>query len=61
MQKPGFGFLIKRYLSYPFSAPGATKLHTLISKLKKWIKIMELKIRSLPRYAFFHPELGTPL
>ena len=34
-----------------FSVPGATKLHTLISKLKKWIKIMEAKIKSLPRYS----------
>lgn len=28
--------------------PGSTKLHNLINKLKKWIKILEAKIKILP-------------
>jgi len=31
------------------SVPGSTKLHNLISKLKKWIKILEARIRLLPK------------
>ena len=34
---------------FDFASPGATKLHNLINKLKKWIKILEAKIRLLPR------------
>lgn len=34
---------------FDFSVPGAMKLHNLISKLKKWIKILEAKTRLLPK------------
>ena len=36
-------------ICYICSVPGATKLHNLINKLKKWIKILEAKIRLLPK------------
>ena len=32
-----------------FSVPGALKLHNLIAKLKKWIKILEAKVKTLPK------------
>uniref|UniRef100_UPI00358FE8D5 transformation/transcription domain-associated protein-like isoform X3 n=1 Tax=Myxine glutinosa TaxID=7769 RepID=UPI00358FE8D5 len=35
---------------FDFSVPGSTKLHNLISKLKKWIKILEAKTRLLPKF-----------
>ena len=35
--------------SFDFSVPGATKLHNLIQKLKKWIKILEQKTKPLPK------------
>lgn len=31
------------------SVPGSTKLHNLINKLKKWIKILEAKIKLRPK------------
>uniref|UniRef100_T1JAK1 Transformation/transcription domain-associated protein n=1 Tax=Strigamia maritima TaxID=126957 RepID=T1JAK1_STRMM len=34
---------------FDFTVPGATKLHNLISKLKKWIKILEAKNKLLPK------------
>uniref|UniRef100_A0A8D8UEY6 Transformation/transcription domain-associated protein n=1 Tax=Cacopsylla melanoneura TaxID=428564 RepID=A0A8D8UEY6_9HEMI len=34
---------------FDFKVPGATKLHNLISKLKKWIKILEAKNKLLPK------------
>ncbi|XP_076468689.1 transformation/transcription domain-associated protein-like isoform X2 [Babylonia areolata] len=34
---------------FDFNVPGSNKLHNLISKLKKWIKILEAKSRSLPK------------
>lgn len=34
---------------FDFSQPGAMKLHNLISKLKKWIKILEAKTKQLPK------------
>eukprot|EP00731_Ephydatia_muelleri_P009310 Em0004g1648a len=34
---------------FDFSNPGAKRLHNLITKLKKWIKILELKTKSLPK------------
>lgn len=34
---------------FDFSAPGAMKLHNLITKLKKWIKILEAKTKLLPK------------
>lgn len=37
---------------FDFTLPGAMKLHNLIHKLKKWIKILEAKTKLLPRYFF---------
>ncbi|KAK7109588.1 transformation/transcription domain-associated protein-like isoform X2 [Littorina saxatilis] len=34
---------------FDFNVPGSNKLHNLISKLKKWIKILEAKSKSLPK------------
>uniref|UniRef100_A0A0L8IF18 Non-specific serine/threonine protein kinase n=1 Tax=Octopus bimaculoides TaxID=37653 RepID=A0A0L8IF18_OCTBM len=34
---------------FDFSVPGSTKLHNLINKMKKWIKILEAKTRTLPK------------
>ncbi|XP_076072619.1 transformation/transcription domain-associated protein-like isoform X5 [Mytilus galloprovincialis] len=34
---------------FDFSVPGSTKLHNLINKLKKWIKILEAKTKLLPK------------
>ena len=34
---------------FDFTLPGAMKLHNLIHKLKKWIKILEAKTKLLPR------------
>ncbi len=31
------------------SSPNSQKLHTLIAKLKRWIKILELKTKSLQK------------
>lgn len=34
---------------FDFNSPGAMKLHNLITKLKKWIKILEAKTKLLPK------------
>ncbi|XP_070565955.1 transformation/transcription domain-associated protein-like isoform X2 [Ptychodera flava] len=34
---------------FDFSLPGSMKLHNLIAKLKKWIKILEAKTKLLPK------------
>ena len=34
---------------FDFSLPGAMKLHNLIFKLKKWIKVMEARTKLLPK------------
>ncbi|WAQ94365.1 TRRAP-like protein [Mya arenaria] len=34
---------------FDFSVPGSMKLHNLINKLKKWIKILEAKTKLLPK------------
>ncbi|XP_075538774.1 transcription-associated protein Nipped-A isoform X6 [Dermacentor variabilis] len=34
---------------FDFGVPGAMKLHNLINKLKKWIKILEAKTKLLPK------------
>lgn len=34
---------------FDFSQPGAMKLHNLIVKLKKWIKVLEAKTKTLPK------------
>lgn len=36
-------------ISLGHSVPGSNKLHNLIQKLKKWIKLLEAKTRSLPK------------
>lgn len=36
-------------IDFDFSQPGAMKLHNLISKLKKWIKILETKTKQFPK------------
>lgn len=36
-------------IDFEFSQPGAMKLHNFISKLKKWIKMLEAKIKQLPK------------
>lgn len=38
------------WLDFDFSVPGSMKLHNLISKLKKWIKILEAKTKQLPKF-----------
>jgi len=35
--------------SFDFSVPGSMKLQNLIQKLKKWIKVLEAKTRTLPK------------
>uniref|UniRef100_UPI0035902465 transformation/transcription domain-associated protein-like n=1 Tax=Myxine glutinosa TaxID=7769 RepID=UPI0035902465 len=35
---------------FDFDVPGSTKVHQVISRLKKWIKILEAKIRLRPKY-----------
>uniref|UniRef100_A0A8C1XR77 Transformation/transcription domain-associated protein n=1 Tax=Cyprinus carpio TaxID=7962 RepID=A0A8C1XR77_CYPCA len=35
---------------FDFSVPGSMKLHNLISKLKKWIKILEAKTKQMPKF-----------
>ncbi|XP_030195431.1 transformation/transcription domain-associated protein isoform X5 [Gadus morhua] len=35
---------------FDFIVPGSMKLHNLISKLKKWIKILEAKTKQLPKF-----------
>jgi transformation/transcription domain-associated protein len=35
--------------TFDFSAPGATKLQNLIQKLKKWIRVLEAKSKTLPK------------
>lgn len=34
---------------FDFSVPGSMKLHNFISKLRKWIKLLENKITGLPK------------
>lgn len=38
------------FADFDFSIPGSMKLHNLISKLKKWIKILEAKTKQLPKF-----------
>ncbi|CAI7996002.1 Transformation/transcription domain-associated protein [Geodia barretti] len=49
-QDPAFQRLKAQFASdFDFSAPGAKRLHTLMAKLKRWIKILELKTKSLQK------------
>ncbi|XP_048580263.1 transformation/transcription domain-associated protein isoform X2 [Nematostella vectensis] len=48
-QDPVFQKLKEQFASdFDFSVPGAMGLHSLISKLKKWIRILEEKAKLLP-------------
>ncbi|XP_068742186.1 transformation/transcription domain-associated protein-like isoform X1 [Montipora capricornis] len=48
-QDPVFQRLKEQFaIDFDFSQPGAMGLHNLISKLKKWIKILEEKAKLLP-------------
>lgn len=50
VQDPVFQKMKGQFSSdFDFSQPGAMKLHNLISKLKKWIKILEAKTKQLPK------------
>ncbi|XP_055697058.1 transcription-associated protein 1 isoform X2 [Phlebotomus papatasi] len=50
VQDPVFQKMKGQFTSdFDFSQPGAMKLHNLISKLKKWIKILEAKTKQLPK------------
>ena len=49
-QDPVFQKMKTQFTSdFDFSQPGAMKLHNLIFKLKKWIKIMEARTKLLPK------------
>ena len=49
-QDPAFQRLKAQFASdFDFSFPGAKRLHSLMSKLKRWIKILELKTKSLQK------------
>ena len=49
-QDPAFLRLKTQFTTdFDFSNTGAKRLHNLITKLKKWIKILELKTKSLPK------------
>lgn len=43
-------FFLLFHPDFDFSVPGSMKLHNLISKLKKWIKILEAKTKQLPKF-----------
>lgn len=50
VQDPVFHKLKIQFTSdFDFSQPGSTKLHNLIIKLRKWIKILECRTRQLPK------------
>lgn len=50
VQDPVFQKMKVQFTSdFDFSKPDSMKLHNLISKLKKWIKILELKTKQLPK------------
>lgn len=49
-QDPVFQKMKTQFTSdFDFTVPGAMKLHNLINKLKKWIKILEAKTKLLPK------------
>lgn len=50
VQDPVFQKMKGQFTSdFDFTVPGASLLHNLISKLKKWIKILEGKTKQLPK------------
>ena len=46
--------------SFDFTVPGAMKLQNLIQKLKKWIKILEAKTRTLPKSFLIEEKCRLP-
>ena len=49
-QDPAFQRLKAQFTSdFNFSSPNAQRVHTLMAKLKRWIKILELKTKSLQK------------
>lgn len=50
IQDPVFQEIKVQFTSdFDFNVPGATKLHNLIGKLRKWITILESKVKTLPK------------
>lgn len=50
VQDPDFHKMKGQFTTdFDFNQPGSMKLHNLIHKLKKWIKILEAKIKLLPK------------
>ncbi|XP_023247442.1 transformation/transcription domain-associated protein [Copidosoma floridanum] len=50
VQDPDFQKMKSQFVNdFDFSTPGARLLHNLISKFKKWIKILEGKTKQLPK------------
>ncbi len=50
-QDPSFQQMkIQFSLDFDSAAPGAIKLHNLIQRLRKWIKILEGKCKLFPKY-----------
>lgn len=50
MHDPVFNvFKLQFTLDFDFTQPDAMKLHNLIRKLKKWIKLLELKTSNIPK------------
>ena len=50
MSDPVFQMMKQKFTDdFDFSVPGAMKLHNFISKLKKWIRLLETKISALPK------------
>ncbi|XP_011505966.1 PREDICTED: transformation/transcription domain-associated protein [Ceratosolen solmsi marchali] len=50
VQDPDFQKMKSQFINdFDFSTPGARLLHNLISKFKKWIKILEGKTKQLPK------------
>ncbi|XP_065219244.1 transformation/transcription domain-associated protein isoform X2 [Planococcus citri] len=50
MSDPAFQTMKQKFADdFDFSVPGAMKLHNFISKLKKWIRLLENKIQALPK------------
>lgn len=51
VQDPVFQKLKGQFTSdFDFSQPDATKMQNLITKLKIWIKILDVKTKQLPKY-----------
>lgn len=50
IQDPVFQKMKQQFsIDFDFNSPSAMKLHNMISRMKKWIKILESKIRALPK------------